>query len=733
MPSGSGLRPELETAGLLARAARRLHRASQVMEVFHHAVLQQNAWATDRTLYAVRPSEPAVRKAFWPIGQLHIGVTDALDHISFYQPLGDRGLRLEEPEPESENKVQAGDICVAVAVMGRWARQGMVTVWSMLRHRRDDGRRLRLFVLGDSVGLADWDEAVAEVLAATGRQGGLGGVATRLEESSTERIDISQSEFFLTYLRRLPRRCKAGKGFRQELFARMLVHELLPPEVQRCLVIDIGDVLFFDDVADLWDFGDSFNSTDVLAAGWHFSKIPKPSEMNGGVVLYNLKQMRAHNFTSDSLYAARIAVSTYGPEACEWDQDIINVLRQHVYPTKANQPRVVRLPCRWSLIPSMEWKLGWNSPGLSQPEVWEHKRYPGILSAEWVEVYCPSSVELLQMAYASLQPVVRQRLLASIEIEGTPLEPEYAAELTARFSGPGCECGEKVSLLHLPGTMKYWPWLRRLFTFHWPPGLALKQPDQEIAAQADDLSSPDMDGLFSTSMLMGQIEGWVANFKNCATMPTPADRQYRMVVWAKSAQRPGIRSSAVSLAFNPGNPLAGARLALGSTVGGEFRGLDLEISREGWFLRWNPWGPILASYEQVKPTGGSLAWVYLDSHRHLFAAGQLPAHRSLPLTSSADENEGEDPMISGMLPAGVSSFLASLGDSLEVWLSAGAGWGPGGLSEADGSPAVHWLICNCGTAGVAEEEEEITPRPPHPPHLGAPSWQLCPAPTEREN
>eukprot|EP00931_Biecheleriopsis_adriatica_P059402 TRINITY_DN35548_c0_g1_i1.p1 TRINITY_DN35548_c0_g1~~TRINITY_DN35548_c0_g1_i1.p1 ORF type:complete len:840 (-),score=167.27 TRINITY_DN35548_c0_g1_i1:29-2548(-) len=702
-----GTEAEKEVADAVSR---RLHRAHQVIEALHHVVLQQVAWKTDRAPFSVHPSEPEVQKIFWPIGVLYSEVSVALDRLAFYQPVRGRGSLKFGSGERLPGASLGDDICIAVAVVGRWARKGLVTVWSLLRQRSEDGRALRIFVLGDPVGLIDWDEAVAEALAGAEQSGEIQ-VAERLRQARVEQINISASPFFQRYLGRLPESCVRGSGFRPELFARMICHELLPAEVRRCLVIDIGDVLLFDDVAGLWDFGEEFGANDVLAAGWHYSKIRKPSEMNGGVVLYDLQRMRAWNWTEDTLAAAELALARHGPEACEWDQDIINVLRDYVYRGDASRPQVAKLPCRWSLIPSMEWKVGWNSPGRVQPAMWEQKRYPGILSADRVEVYCPSSVELLQMAYASITPEVQRLQLASIELEGTDLRPEYPQGTRARFSGPGCTCGEKVALLHVPGTMKRWPWLRRLFLVHRPAGLRDLEEDEEGREESEDppgWSDADMEGILSTTMIMARSEGKVASFKNCATMPTPADQLYRQVVWEKGLHRPGSDSSPLIVAIDAGRPEAGARVALGATMAGnEFQGLDLEMGRHRWRLRWNPWGPVLAESKVLQDLSVGIAWVSLDSQRGMLAAGLLVRRE-------------EEPLLTFSLSEKASRFLQSMGTRLGVWLSSGAGWGPGGHEEAQGAPPVSWLVCSCALAPEAQQAQ------PQLPSAKAPSWQLCP-------
>lgn len=705
--------PPPARASTILAAARQLQRASQVIEMLHHAIVQRESWKSGRVPMDMPPEDPMVWAAFRPFAQLDSEVARLQDALAFGEE--SRAIAATPPAlvlgPSDSQSDRGQAICVVIAVLGRFMQRGSVTLWSLLRHRADDHRGLRLFILGDRDGFADWDEMVQTLLASAKSKEANATVA-RLAEVRVEKIDITTSPFLGHLMRRLPRGCTLGQGFRLDLYARLLSHEFLPEDVHRCIALDIGDVLLFDDIAGLWDFGDAFGKDDILAAAPHFPSMRKPSLLNGGVVLYNLQQMRERNFTEDSILAARVALAEYGPHACEWDQDIINLLQQHVYATRNGAPQIRQLPCRWSLLPSMEWKVGWNSQGLMPRSMWEHKRYPGILTAEEVEIYCPSSVEMLHFLHAHLEGPTHDRILALVELHGTGLAAAYPDGARAQFTARNCPCGERVALMHVAGSMKHWPWLQRLFAFHAPPGLghAFKASAGDYQRTTSEhwlrQAQVDRDSMAGPSMIFAHSKGYVSSFKNCATLPLPQDGQFCHVPWAAGTPRPGGRGTALSLAAGVDGLDGVMHLALGtrgSTYG--FKGLFLQLGSRSWVLRWTPWGPKLAEEAVPDAFSGAVAvTVELDAPREVLELGLLT------------DGDVRIPVLAGHLPQEVSQHLVSMGDAIEVLVASGQHV-PNPDDSSDARTGGNVLLCTCG-ARVPPGLGRVPARP-------RPEWQLC--------
>lgn len=97
--------------------------------------------------------------------------------------------------------------------------------------------------------------------------------------------------------------------------------------------------------------------------------------------------------------------------------------------------------------------------------------------------------------------------------------------------GTRCACGERASLLHVPSTMKLWPWVQRLFRFHSPS--FLPEVHDEALFRSRNEQGEELGGGFWGSedsrdleiMRQGTLE-WARDTGssvvsgNCATTPT---------------------------------------------------------------------------------------------------------------------------------------------------------------------------------------------------------------------
>jgi UDP-xylose:glucoside alpha-1,3-xylosyltransferase len=138
---------------------------------------------------------------------------------------------------------------------------------------------------------------------------------------------------------------------------------MLPANVTAVLNVDT-DILFLRDVTGLWNYLQSFNSTQLAALAqetetegpWYGThekcKAPfyQPYGLNSGVMLLNLTRCRALGW-SDRL-AEYSKQYTTGIQAIKWgDQDLLNILFHF------NRELIFQLPCHWNYRPDlcMDW------------------------------------------------------------------------------------------------------------------------------------------------------------------------------------------------------------------------------------------------------------------------------------------------------------------------------------------------------------------------------------------
>ena len=125
------------------------------------------------------------------------------------------------------------------------------------------------------------------------------------------------SPAFQVFKSRYPADCIVDKiGW--ALLARVICHEVLPPDVDRVIALDLGDVLVFEDIANLWEEFRNFKEDHIYAAVYTHSL----NHANGGVVLYHLGRMRDREFTVSVLRTAEWLAKQDGD--CIHDQAIIN-------------------------------------------------------------------------------------------------------------------------------------------------------------------------------------------------------------------------------------------------------------------------------------------------------------------------------------------------------------------------------------------------------------------------
>lgn len=401
-----------------------------------------------------------------------------------------------------------------VVSLGNWAKTGFLTIWSVLMHTTS---QLRVFIYGDALGLQTWREAVQELQ-------GDGAAAAMLAGVFFEYIDFTRHlRFRNNVLRRYPKGCDFGEAG-QAILARVVCHELLPADVDRVISIDLGDLLVLDDIRELWDEGDKLQDHQLMAVAHAVSL----HHMNGGLVLYDTKRMRQRNFTNTVLRAARDGWGTSTDQACLRDQSIINILHssREKFGYEGPSPAMA-LPCKWSFFPTTEWQPHWNSPEMWLPEIQKLRRYPGIVSSQHIEVFCPDKIDMLS-AWAFI-PVSSDRQ-ARIRIYSHHEAAKHARYCSESRLGSGdercCKCGQKVAVVHMPGDLKEWLSVRSLLLAYSPVWKVAPEDDSLTASASKKWQGGSkriedmMDDTEKQAILTAKALGLSATFDRCATVAT---------------------------------------------------------------------------------------------------------------------------------------------------------------------------------------------------------------------
>lgn len=498
--------------------SRLLARALFRVENFQQFLLGHTAHSQDQMLQGFNPEE--VRATFEPVMDVYKEGVRAHD------------LLVYSIIPQTERFFSAERVVLShpvinllVVSLGAWAKTGFITVWSALKRA---SCRLRFFVLGDGAGLEAWRAAVAELEAEPAAKVLLG-------HAIFEYVDFATHPRFQAFLRRYPKGCAFGDGH-AAILARVVCHEVVPLDVDRVISMDLGDVLVLDDLKGLWDLGDQLQEHQVMAAAHAVSL----HHVNGGLVLYDTRRMRERNFSSSALRAARDGLKRDAASAqakggwdgaCLRDQSIINILHslREEYGYSGPSP-VMILPCRWSLFPATEWQPHWNSPEEWLPEVVERRRYPGVVSMDRVEVYCPDEADMLS-AWAWI-PMTEHSDGKSRQSR-IRLYAYHEGRKRTRYCSPArslgdkcCRCGEAAAIVHVAGDLKSWPAMGNLLRAHMPPWKEPPPEDALLRASSrtwwggDARASRMLRHTEAEAYFVAKSLGLNAQFPRCVTMRT---------------------------------------------------------------------------------------------------------------------------------------------------------------------------------------------------------------------
>ena len=597
-----------QTAGKLAVAKyneQLLEKKLLVQELNQAGRLLENFYQASWYDLAKQKGRSAVET---PIEDVRERVRDALEIYKVVQEAADRLVYGEDVAyrlmPKVRSYKPAPEVVLVVNVVGNWASVGITTFWSILRYR---STALRTFIFGDRSGIRDWRQMMKTISLA---------VPHVLDQARFDYIDIFEHPKMNSYFKRLASGC-AESNMSKALYARMLCHELLPLDVKRAIALDLGDILVFQDILELWQEGDHLEASELLAAASHRSyeesqRQSKPSMLNGGVVLYEVEKMRRAGYTEDTLRAAELGLSKGYGHFCVWDQDIINVMHQELW----QQQRVRILPCRWSIFPVANWQFFWNAPSFWLPELIDLRRYPGLLAADELIHFCPSATEMMHTVFA-FQSKRDKKLARDVALAQGVRNAQPNSFIKAP-DGTTCRCGEPAALLHVPSTQKLWPWVQWLFRFHRPS--FLPPADDAFYArseQSEDLGGgfwgsedqKDLDQMMTGTFAWAKTSGASVVSGHCATMPT-VDGHYTHV------QVPvPTRSFRVTAETNA---TVDAHMFFGHimTIGNELYSVGLELAIDAYnksstLLRWGMQGPELGSYmgPVLENEGWSEIWV----------------------------------------------------------------------------------------------------------------------------
>ncbi|CAJ1352582.1 unnamed protein product [Effrenium voratum] len=577
----------LDSEGLARKkhaVMRELNWAAQIGENYFQAAWYNLAEDTGKS--AVETDINLVRPKFQSALQVYQVVQMAASQLVY-----DQDARYASVPQAPATQQEGPEVVLVVNVVGEWASVGVVTFWSILKHRSTP---LRVFIFGDQPGIRDWRRVMREMQLA---------VPHLMHRLRFSYVDIFHHPRMASYFSRLPPQC-ASTNMSKALFARLLCHELLPKEVDRAIAIDLGDILVFEDILGLWQEGDKLLPEEVLAAASHRSveetlRHTKPTNLNGGVVLYEVSRMRSSGYTEDTLRAAQIGLAKGYDRFCVWDQDIINALQQDVWGNRG----VRVLPCRWSLFPITGWQFFWNTPGYWLEELVQLRRYPGFLAVDHFEHFCPDAILMLHTVFAFASR--RDRKLARDVALAQGLRNEQPGSAILSPEGSPCPCREKAALLHVPSTMKLWPWVQELFRHHSPPFLApadsaalfrsrTEQGEEVGGGFWGSEGREDLESMQQGTLRWAMTAGASVVAGSCATLPTASGHYVR-------AELPALSDSSQLTVTAETNATEDAHLFIGkiTTVPDHIHAMGVvdTFQSSRTVLRWGMRGEELASHQ----------------------------------------------------------------------------------------------------------------------------------------
>lgn len=327
-----------------------------------------------------------------------------------------------------------------------------VTFWSLLRYRSTP---LQVLVLGNSSCWAEW-QAVAQDLA--GRRD--------RPRITFEHVDILANARFQEFRNQYQQSCP-GNAIDWAFLARLICHDFLPLKIEKVISLEMGNTLVLDDIRNLWEQFEQFQEEHMFAA-------PALNHINHGLMLFNVKRMRERNFSVTTLRAAWYGLHQSGYcQNMSVEKTILNLLHvdRDALGYVGPSPMMI-LPCHWMFIPTTDWQTSWNSPKRWLFDIRVSRRFPGLVSSDHVEAYCPDEVDLLFTK--ALQKLTEEASLrqAAVNVAQTP---HHCTQPGPLFQHPCCQCGLRASVLHIPSDLRKWPFMAALLRRHMKPWAVLSR------------------------------------------------------------------------------------------------------------------------------------------------------------------------------------------------------------------------------------------------------------------
>jgi len=290
---------------------------------------------------------------------------------------------------------------------------------------------VRLHIVGDTAGIEALKAAMQQSLPALGPRG-----EAALRDASFYNAFASRE--FADRLNTMPFGCIWRHTFGQITWARFLYPDLLPAEVQRVVVMCVGDVAVLGDAPkELAPLFNQFEEGQYIGM-WN-RRGADATDATTGVVLLDLEKLRKSDFITEFVDAAVEGLRRGPDRFCMLVEKDVMLKYMEIFPGRV---RIVNGAPGWHYFPTRPWAAPWRQeyipPGALGP--WRYRHYcPTLLErAVWM-LLAPR----FQGGPNSLEEVRRLLDVAILHHKQSLDDPE-----NHDF------CGGEIKLLHFPGRLK---------------------------------------------------------------------------------------------------------------------------------------------------------------------------------------------------------------------------------------------------------------------------------------
>ncbi|CAE8708571.1 unnamed protein product, partial [Polarella glacialis] len=367
-----------------------------------------------------------------------------------------------KPWLASPRLTRAEPVHVMISCFGAYGAFAGPTLRSLFLHR---SAPLHMYVVGDSPGHQSVQALVARL-------------PSHLTEGvAWEFVSLWEDRGFLGQLARLPPQC-LHTFMGHSAFARgVFIHNVLR-DVKRVIYMDIGDVLVFADIVELWDQFELFSEAQLVGIasengvgmkqGYHYGGAEGEAWINTGILLLDLEKQRKGHFELELLRTAWAE-----EKACALaDMSLLGWLLQR------NPDWRYHLSSLWHYMPSAHWKaseydVSWVNRSWP-PELRGLQLFPGLLGPSDMEHPCPMWYEVLgeatnALAYEHTANGDKGRETIRLMVEDSKLDHLAPNPWNSDSFTADCTCGARVRLVHFVSRYKWLPWARKLLAY-WGDG-----------------------------------------------------------------------------------------------------------------------------------------------------------------------------------------------------------------------------------------------------------------------